>query len=109
MSDVTYWIKKAENIALVRVSDTVVQGWQAKGNYEDRDFEHRHFQTTYPSKERLDEDLRQYTPSSVEEFIDIQVLQHQYDDHFREKMNAYKTRRFNQETEESPDASSGRK
>jgi hypothetical protein len=94
---VTYWINRTEQIALVRISDTVVQGWQAKGNKFSEDFRHSHFQTTYPSKERLDESLQKFESSTIEQYLDIQFRHHQYDDHFRDKANEIKDKLYQQQ------------
>lgn len=89
---VTYWIHPTDRIALVRISETVVQGWKAKGRDITKDFEHSHFQTTYPTKERLDDYLRDFAPSNVDEYLALQFEQHQLDDHFRVKANDFKSR-----------------
>lgn len=87
---VTYWVNKKQSIALVRMSDLRVQGWKPWGRDLTQDFDHSHFQTTYPSKERLDEYLGDFEPSNVDEYLAYQFAQHQLDDHFREKANAFK-------------------
>lgn len=89
---VTYWVNKSEQIALVRVTDTKVQGWKSFGRDLADEFEHSHFQTIYPNKERLDEYLQKFEASTVEEYLEYQFAQHQLDDHFREKANAFKNK-----------------
>lgn len=95
----TYWIHREQEIALVRVSDTIVQGWKAQGRKLDEDFEHSHFQTTYPDKARLDLYLESFEPSTVDEFIEIQFAQHGLDDHFRKKASEWKQRQFENKPE----------
>lgn len=90
---VTYWVNKSQSIAIVRVSDLRVQGWKPWGRDLTADFEHSHFQTTYPSKERLDEYLAGFEPSTVDEYLEYQFAQHQLDDFFREKANEFKNKR----------------
>lgn len=87
---VTYWVNKQLSICVVRMSDIRIQGWKPFGRDLHADFEHSHFQTTYPSKDRLDEYLKDFDPSTVEVFLEYQFAQHQLDDHFREKANAFK-------------------
>jgi hypothetical protein len=89
---VTYWVYKPESIAVVRVNDITIQGWKANGRDLSLDFEHSHFQTIYPCKERLDEYLSKFDPSTVEEYLEYQFAQHQLDDHFREKANLFKNK-----------------
>jgi hypothetical protein len=90
---VTYWVNHAQQIAICRISDTKVQAWKAQGRDLNEDFEHSHFQTTYPDKERLDEYLKDFAPSNVDEYLEHQFAQHQLDDHFRKKANDFKDKR----------------
>jgi hypothetical protein len=90
----TYWINRDQKIALVHLRETVVQEWQALGRNLGRDFKHCHTQTTFPSKERLQEHLRAFEPSSVEEFIEMQFDHHALDDYFRAKASDWKQRQF---------------
>lgn len=92
---VTYWVNPAKQIALMRISDTRVQGWKALGRDITKDFEHSHFQTTYPSKERLDDALATFRPGTVDDYLQYQFTQHQLDDHFRQKANEFKNKRAN--------------
>jgi hypothetical protein len=94
---ISYWIHHDERIAVIRISDTVVQGWKAKGNDFSKDFEHSHFQTTYPSKERLDEYLQNFYSSNVDEYLQLQFDHHHFDDYFRKKANELKDKRFREE------------
>jgi len=94
---ITYWKNNDEQIVLVRLSDTVVQGWKSKGKELDKDFEHSHFQTTYPSRERLDEYLKAFEPSDIDAYLALQFTQHQFDDHFRRKANEFKDKRYKEE------------
>jgi hypothetical protein len=92
---VTYWFNEQEQIAAVRVSDTMIQCWQAKGSEFGKDFRHSHVQSTYPSKTRLDQALAKgFAPSSIDKYLEIQFKQHHYDEHFRQKANAIKDRMF---------------
>lgn len=91
---ISYWVNKAQCIALVRVSDIRIQGWKPWGRDLTQDFEHSHFQTTYPSKDRLDEYLKDFEPSNIDEYLEYQFTQHQLDDHFREKANEFKNKRL---------------
>lgn len=97
----TYWIQRKQTagpvktnecIALVRISDTVVQGWKTIGRDLRGDFDHGHFQTTYPSKERLDEYLKGFEPSTIDEYLSTQFDQHQLDDYFRQKAMDFKNK-----------------
>jgi len=90
---VTYWVNRLEGIAVVRINDTTIQGWKANGRDLSLEFEHSHFQTIYPSKERLDEYLSKFEHSNVEEYLEYQFAQHQLDDYFRAKANAFKDSR----------------
>lgn len=89
----TYWVNKNQSICLVRVSDLRIQGWKPWGRDLTQDFEHSHFQTTYPSKDRLDEYLKDFESSNVDEYLEYQFAQHQLDDHFREKANEFKNKK----------------
>lgn len=88
----TYWVNKQQSICLVRVSDIRIQGWKPFGRDLTKDFEHSHFQTTYPTKDRLDEYLKDFAPSTVNEYLEYQFAQHQLDDYFREKANQFKNK-----------------
>ena len=90
---VTYWINKSKTISLVRVSDIIVQGWKADGRELDKNYEHSHFQTVYPSKQRLDDYLKDFDLSTVDDYMEIQFAQHQLDDYFREKAVEFKNKR----------------
>lgn len=92
----TYWVNKDDSIAVVRINDITIQGWKANGRDLSLDFEHSHFQTIYPSKDRLDEYLAKFEPSSLETYLEYQFAQHQLDDHFREKANHIKDRQRKQ-------------
>lgn len=89
---VTYWVNRKDQIAVMRINDITVQGWKARGRDLTKDFDHGHFQTTYPSKERLDEALKKFEPGTVDDYLEYQFAQHQLDDHFRAKANAFKNR-----------------
>ena len=69
-----------------------IQGWKTQGRDLNGTFEHSHFQTAYISKGRLDDYLKDFQPSTVDEYLEYQFAQHQLDDHFREKANEFKTR-----------------
>jgi hypothetical protein len=90
----TYWFNEAEQIAAVRISDLTVQMWQAKGNEFTKDFKHSHIQSTYPTKERLDEALSKFQPSTLDKYLEVQFRQHHLDDYFRQKANEIKEQRF---------------
>lgn len=90
----TYWFNPKTQIAAVRVSDTMIQCWQALGNEFDKDFKHTHVQSTYPSKERLDEALAQFEPSDIDKYLEVQFKHHSMDDYFRQKANAVKDKLF---------------
>ena len=94
--EVSYWIHPTDRIALIRINDTTVQGWQAKGDDPKHDFEYRAFRTTYPSKQRLDEALAGYHPSNVDEYLKLQFDHHHFDDQFRRKANEYKDKLYQQ-------------
>ena len=74
----SYWVNRKESIAVVRINDIRIQGWKPYGRDLTQDFEHSHFQTTYPSRERLDEYLKDFAPSDVDEFVDYQVKHHRW-------------------------------
>lgn len=90
----TYWVNRKEDVAVVRINDLTIQGWKAMGRDLAKDFEHGHFQTTYPSKERLDDYLKDFEASNVDEYLQYQFAQHQLDDHFRARANEFKNKRI---------------
>lgn len=97
-SPVTYWVNRQEHIALVRVNEITVQGWKVQGRNVSGEFEHSHFQTIYPSRERLEEYLAKgFEPATIDDFLEHQFTHHQLDDYFREKANDYKTRQAKQQ------------
>lgn len=87
---VSYWVNRQEHIALVRINPITVQGWQIKGRELAGEYDHRHFQTVYPSPERLEEYLKKFEPSDEETFLRFQFAHYQLDDYFREKANRYR-------------------
>ena len=97
--ETTYHINRATRTALVRITETACQEWQALGQnvgYE-AEFDHRHRQSIYPTKERLDEYIQKnFEPSTKEEYLAIQFEHHQYDDYFRGKANAVKQKQYEQ-------------
>lgn len=92
----TYWVNDQDQIAVVRIDDITIQGWKAKGRDLAGEYEHSHFQTIYPSKERLDEYLQKFHPGTVDDLLAYQFAQHQLDDHFRSKANEFKNKRVAQ-------------
>jgi hypothetical protein len=96
-AETIYYINPTTRTALVRVSDTVCQRWQALGNTvsADSEFDHRHWQTVWPSKERLDDLIKNdFQPSTMEEYLSLQFEHHQLDDYFRQKANTIKQKLF---------------
>lgn len=65
---VTYWENKPENVICKRISDTVLIQVQIKGTDLREHFIHSHVKSEYPSKERLDEHLSKFQPSSEEQY-----------------------------------------
>lgn len=101
MSEGTYYINREKQIAIVRYSDTTVEGWRATGRRLDQDFNHGHFRSTFPSKERLDEHLRDFEPCTIDDYLSIQFAQHSLDDHFRKLANDYKSSRLQVQSSKS--------
>lgn len=93
---VTYWENIAEKLVVVRVNDTTLQGWQVKGRDIEGEFEHRHFQTVYPSKERLEEYLRGFSQTTRDVYLAYQFEHHQLDDFWRERANAIRDHQWRQ-------------
>lgn len=90
----TYWINREKQIVIVKLKPTQVQGWKATGRNLNADFDHGHFQITYSSEDILQESLKGFEPSTVDEYLEIQFAQHQMDDYFRKKANDFKQKKY---------------
>lgn len=93
MEATIYFMNTETRTALVRVTDTVCQEWQAlgRGVTPDCEFDHRHRQTVWPSKERLDDYIQKnFNESTLEDYLSLQFEHHQLDDFYREKANKVK-------------------
>lgn len=92
----TFWEKKDENIIVKRESATKMHIIQVMGRELGKDFAHLHRSVTYPSKERLDEALKKFTPSTEEEYETLLAAYFQVNDVKREIFNRYRQAKFDQ-------------
>jgi hypothetical protein len=93
----SFWELKAENMIVKRISETEVFIVQVKGRELGRDFSHAHSRATYPTKERLDERLQKFTPSTEEEYEMLMAAYFQINDPKRKLFNDHRQARWNQQ------------
>lgn len=96
--EVTYWELESEGLILKRITDTLVNQVQVKGTELKKDFSHNWEKVTFPSKERLDEHLRDlgFKPSTVEKYDDLLAKYFQVNDEKREHYNRDRQRRYDE-------------
>jgi hypothetical protein len=92
----TFWENKAENMIVKRASETLLFIIQVLGRDLGEDFCHLHRRVTYPSKERLDEAMKKFTPSTEEEYEILLAAYFQINDPKRELFNQRRQAKYEQ-------------
>jgi hypothetical protein len=93
-TEITYWEIPEERVILKRVNDTLVNQVQVKGSDLKKDFNHNWEKVTFPSKERLDEHLKSYIPSTLEAYDKMLCEYFQWNDVKRSMYNDDRQRRY---------------
>lgn len=93
---VTYWIIAEKKKMIRRISPTEADLLVVFGRDLSKDFDHRHTRVTYPSSDRLDEDLQGMTTSTPEAWEQLLNEYLQVNKVKLSRMCEYRQRKFNQ-------------
>jgi hypothetical protein len=97
---ITYWQLPQERIILKRMSDTLVNQVQVKGNNLRQDFHHNWEKVTFPTKERLDKHIQDngFTPCALEEYDNMLADYFSINEEKRNLFNQDRQRRYDSGT-----------
>lgn len=94
--NVTYWKHPELKKMIRRISPNQADILSVVGRDLTKEFDHSHTRSTYPSPERLDEELKDFKPGNLD---DWELLMNEYLQVNKVKlsrMNEYRQRKFNE-------------
>lgn len=91
-----YWLNEGKNTALVRLDEFVTEEWSSLGRPGDKEFDHRHRRTTWPDKDRLEEYLRDFRESDLNEYWRHQFDHKSLDQWYHERANSKRQQLFDE-------------